>query len=30
LRVGFYRVLFQLEGSTIFVYAVKHRRDAYG
>jgi mRNA interferase RelE/StbE len=30
LRVGFYRILFQLEGSTIFVYAVKHRRDAYG
>ncbi|MGD0127911.1 MAG: type II toxin-antitoxin system RelE/ParE family toxin [Terriglobia bacterium] len=30
LRVGAYRILFQLEGSTIFVYAVKHRRDAYG
>ena len=30
LRVGTYRILFQLEGSTIFVYAVKHKRDAYG
>lgn len=30
LRVGSYRVLFQLGGSTIFVYAVKHRREAYG
>jgi mRNA interferase RelE/StbE len=30
LRVGAYRILFQLEGPTIFVYAVKHRRDAYG
>jgi mRNA interferase RelE/StbE len=29
LRVGIYRVLFQLEGSAIFVYAVKHRREAY-
>jgi mRNA interferase RelE/StbE len=29
LRVGTYRVLFQLEGSAIFVYAVKHRREAY-
>jgi mRNA interferase RelE/StbE len=30
LRVGSYRVLFQLEGRVIFVYAVKHRREAYG
>ena len=30
LRVGTYRILFQLEGPTIFVYAVKHGRDAYG
>jgi len=30
LRVGSYRVLFQLEGSTVFVYAVKHRKEAYG
>ncbi len=29
LRVGTYRVLFQLEGSAIFVYAVKHRGEAY-
>ncbi len=29
LRVGSYRVLFQLEGSTIFVYAVKDRKEAY-
>jgi len=29
LRVGPYRVLFQLEGSNIFVYAVKHRKEAY-
>ncbi len=30
LRVGSYRVLFQLEDATIFVYAVKHRKEAYG
>ncbi len=29
LRVGSYRVLFQLEGSRIFVYAAKQRKDAY-
>ena len=29
LRVGSYRVLFRLEGPVIFVYAVKHRREAY-
>jgi mRNA interferase RelE/StbE len=29
LRVGSYRVLFQLEGARIFVYAVKHRKEAY-
>jgi mRNA-degrading endonuclease RelE of RelBE toxin-antitoxin system len=29
LRVGTHRVLFQLEGSSVFVYAVKHRKDAY-
>ena len=29
LRVGPFRVLFQLEGSTIFVYAVKQRKEAY-
>ena len=30
LRVGSYRILFQLEATTIFVYAVKHRKEAYG
>ncbi|MHB8653050.1 MAG: type II toxin-antitoxin system RelE family toxin [Terriglobia bacterium] len=29
LRVGVYRVLFLLKGPTIFVYAVKHRKEAY-
>ena len=29
LRIGSYRVLFGLEGSVIFVYAVKHRKEAY-
>jgi mRNA interferase RelE/StbE len=29
LRVGSYRLLFRLEGAVIFVYAVKHRREAY-
>jgi len=29
LRVGTYRILFRLEGSAIFVYAVKHRKEAY-
>ncbi len=29
LRVGSYRILFRLEGQTIFVYAVKQRKDAY-
>ncbi|MGA3328185.1 MAG: type II toxin-antitoxin system RelE/ParE family toxin [Terriglobia bacterium] len=29
LRVGSYRILFRLEGPVIFVYAVKHRREAY-
>jgi mRNA interferase RelE/StbE len=29
LRVGNYRILFRLEGPTIFVYAVKHRKEAY-
>jgi mRNA-degrading endonuclease RelE of RelBE toxin-antitoxin system len=27
--VGSYRLLFRLEGAVIFVYAVKHRREAY-
>lgn len=29
LRAGTYQVLFRPEGSGIFVYAVKHRREAY-
>ena len=29
LRVGSYRILFRLEGQSIFVYAVKQRKDAY-
>ena len=29
LRVGKYRVLFRLEASTIVVYAVKDRKEAY-
>lgn len=29
LRVGDYRVLFELEGSHIVIYRVLHRREAY-
>jgi mRNA interferase RelE/StbE len=29
LRVGAYRVLFEVEGSAIVIYRVRHRRDAY-
>jgi mRNA interferase RelE/StbE len=29
LRVGDYRVLFEIEGNTIVVYCVRHRREAY-
>jgi mRNA interferase RelE/StbE len=29
LRVGDYRVLFEIEGSQVVVYRVKHRREAY-
>jgi mRNA interferase RelE/StbE len=29
LRVGDYRVLFEIEGNTIVVYHVRHRREAY-
>lgn len=29
LRVGDYRVLFEVEGDKIIVYRVKHRKDAY-
>ncbi len=29
LRVGDYRVLFEVEGERIVVYRVRHRREAY-
>ena len=29
LRVGDYRVLFEIEGKRIMIYHVKHRRDSY-
>lgn len=29
LRVGHYRVLFEVEGSQVVVYRVRHRKDAY-
>ncbi len=29
LRVGDYRVLFEINDETIVVYRIKHRRDAY-
>jgi mRNA interferase RelE/StbE len=29
LRMGDYRVLFDVEGDTITVYRVKHRKEAY-
>ena len=29
LRVGDYRVLFEIEGPTVVVYRVLHRKDAY-
>lgn len=29
LRVGNYRVLFGIEGQTLTIYQIKHRRDAY-
>jgi len=29
LRVGDYRVLFEVEGAKIVVYRVRHRREAY-
>jgi len=29
LRVGDYRVLFEIEGKSIIVYRVRHRREAY-
>ena len=29
LRVGSYRVLFEVEGSKVVIYRVRHRKDAY-
>ena len=29
LRVGSYRVLFEIEEQRIFVYRIKHRKEAY-
>ncbi len=30
LRVGEYRVLFEVEANKVIIYRVKHRSDAYG
>ena len=29
LRVGTYRVLFEIEADRVIIYRIKHRRDAY-
>lgn len=29
LRVGDYRVLFEIEGEAIIIYRIRHRREAY-
>ena len=29
LRVGNYRVLFEIEGAKVVIYRVRHRKDAY-
>ncbi|HEX9653307.1 MAG TPA: type II toxin-antitoxin system RelE/ParE family toxin [bacterium] len=29
LRIGNWRVLFEVEGNTIIIYRIKHRREAY-
>jgi mRNA interferase RelE/StbE len=29
LRVGNYRVLFELDGAKVVIYRVRHRKDAY-
>ena len=29
LRVGDFRVLFEIEGETIIIYRIRHRREAY-
>ena len=30
LRVGDYRILFEVEADKVIVYRVRHRKDAYG
>ncbi|MEM9595803.1 MAG: type II toxin-antitoxin system RelE/ParE family toxin [Acidobacteriota bacterium] len=29
LRVGSYRVLFEVEGTSIVIYRIRHRKEAY-
>jgi len=29
LRVGNYRVLFEIEGSNVVIYRIRHRKDIY-
>ena len=29
LRVGSYRILFEIQGSSIIIYRILHRKDAY-
>jgi len=29
LRVGIYRVLFEIEGQLIIIYRIKHRKESY-
>jgi len=29
LRVGDYRILFEIEAETIFIHLIKHRKEAY-
>lgn len=29
LRVGNYRVLFEVEGSNVIIYRIRHRKDIY-
>lgn len=29
LRVGSYRVLFEVEGDRVVIYRIRHRKDAY-
>ena len=29
LRIGDYRVLFEIEGTRVIIYRIRHRKDAY-